>query len=199
MPHYTDTPPEPDHRFNLPLRRTPTTGHITAIATTAHLLGTNTHFWGGRTVPCEDPDCEPCRQGIPFRWHAYLGAILTATLEQIIFEVTSHGVDPFIAYRATYGTLRGCLFEAHRQGSCANGRVIIRCRPADLAKLPLPAEPDLVAILAKIWNLPTTALDAPVHSDGVADVQLNPAPVHRMRDILNEGRRPHENGRKKTL
>jgi len=78
----------------------------------------------------------------------------TGKHEHFIFELTAQATDQFARYREKHGTLRGCFFEASRANRRPNGRVTIRCRPADLAVLDLPPAPNLKAALCKIWNIP---------------------------------------------
>jgi len=58
----------------LPLVRTPANRSLKAVVTSDALIGTDTHFWGGHTVPCERPECDACNHGIAYRWHGYLSA-----------------------------------------------------------------------------------------------------------------------------
>jgi hypothetical protein len=139
----------------LPLRRTPAAGSFNAIVTSPDLTGTDTHYWGGRTVPCERPNCPACREGIGYRWHAYFGCLQAHTRAHILFEVTAQAAETFVAYRQAHGTLRGCLFSAQRWQRRPNGRVIIQTKPADLAQITLPPAPDVCAALAIIWGLST--------------------------------------------
>ena len=154
MPNYTHNIPDSPSGPALPIRRTPAYTPMQAIVTSPDLIGTYTHYYKGRTVPCESPDCEPCQEGIPFRWHAYLAAHDRKTALHFIFEVTAAGAEPFIDYRDSHGTLRGCLFQARRHMQRQNGRVLIQTKPADLTEIRLPKPPDLTKCLAILWNLP---------------------------------------------
>jgi hypothetical protein len=154
MPNFSRNIPERADRWALPIRRTPTSGRLQAIVTSQDLLGCDTHFYGGHTVPCEKPECKPCTEGIPFRWHAYVGALDQRTKLHFIFEVTAQAARSFIEYRDAHGTLRGCLFEACRLHARPNGRVILQTKPAPVEHIRLPSEPDLIRCLQVIWQLP---------------------------------------------
>jgi len=95
------------------------------VITSPDLLGCNTHFFGGHTVPCETPECEACLKGIPWRWHGYLAAIQAQTHAHFIFEFTAQAGDTFREYFQLHGTLRGCIFQAERMHHRPNGRVIL--------------------------------------------------------------------------
>ena len=135
------------------------------IITSPDLVGCFTHFHKGRTIPCEQEACEACKAGIPFRWHAYQSAFVKETALHCLFECTAQAAEHFTDYRAAHGQIRGCQFEARRYNSKPNGRILIRCRPADLTGLYLPDPPDLVKCLGILWGFPA--------DDVVAD-RINP-------------------------
>lgn len=103
-----------------------------------------------------------------------------------MFECTATPAEAFARYRQANGTLRGCLFEATRSGAKMNGRVSIRCKPADQTTRPLPDPPDLKAILCMLWNVPKDA--------------AQPADGHRShpRIDVDTSRPTSNNGRKRV-
>lgn len=157
MPAWSNKPPDTRREFSLPLVRTPRGKALVAAATTEHLIGCYTHFFGGRTIPCEDPSCIACKEGMPYRWHGYIGAYDFLNSRQFIFEVTAAGADFFMHYFNCMHTLRGCLFRAQRVSAAANARCTIECKPADLSKIILPDPPDIIKCLSVIWQLPASA------------------------------------------
>lgn len=159
MPSFTTTPP-PDARGNpLELKRTPAKGTLKAIVTSSDLIGCHTHFFHGRTMPCDVDDCKACQSGMPFRWHAWLSAFTSRVNQHILFEMTAQAAEHFVQYRKVHGTLRGCLFEALRPSGRPNGRVMIHTRPADLSGINLPKEPNLISALSIIWNIALVDVD----------------------------------------
>lgn len=154
MPNYTHAPPENPTGPSLPIFRTPSHTKIRAIITSHDLIGTNTHFWGGHTVPCGTPNCEPCMKGVPYRWHAYLSAFQPPKALHFLYECTALAAEVLVAYRAKHSTLRTCIFEAYRWRNALNGRVMLRCEPIPYPHNDLPAAPDLEAVLAILWQLP---------------------------------------------
>lgn len=158
MPHWSNSPPSRGDTPALPVRRTPPDRPLLAIVLSDDLLGCPTHYWGGRTLPCEAPDCPACHASHPWRWHGYLAAIEPNTPWPFLFEITAAPADAFLHYRTLNQTLRACLFEARRLKPKANSRVIIRCKPSGQSPDTLPPAPDLLACLSTLWDLPLTAL-----------------------------------------
>ncbi len=143
----------------MPLIRTHPTKPLVAVVTSDDLLGCHTHYWRGRTVPCEVQGCKPCEDGMPFRWHAWLTALTEPQRTHIIFEITAQAAENFVTYRKANGTLRGCRFRASRPAKTPNGRVRIECRPQDLSKISLPEAPNLVKCMSIIWNIALVDVD----------------------------------------
>lgn len=118
-------------------------------------------------------------------------------MRTILFEFTARAAEPLTQYRKAYGTLRGCLMNASRSNSAGNSRVTIRTKPADLEKITLPAEPNLLEALSIIWNIELPAItldgickDAPV----IAVDQDEDHTVNRIRPILDEAAHANRNG-----
>lgn len=132
---------------------------MTAIITSVDLVGTPTHFWHGRTVPCEVTDCTPCNDGVPWRWHGYFAAWQPTDHLHFLFEFTARASQAFLDYRKVYSTLRGCHFRVHRVNASPNGRVVTETKPADLSQFKLPQPPDLIKVLSIIWNIATPCMD----------------------------------------
>lgn len=159
MPKWSHNIPDDPRGPALPIRRAPAYGKLIAIVTSPDLLGCYTHYWRGRTMPCEAPDCEACRNGMPYRWHAYFAAEDLKTCLHFLFEVTALAAEPFVDYRSAHGTLRGCLFESCRWQNRPNGRILIRTKPADLKERRIARAPDLEKCLSILWHLPTAQFD----------------------------------------
>lgn len=154
MPNWTHTPPDDPRGHGLPLVRTPAARSLKAIATCDHLIGTDTHFWGGHTVPCLRPKCDACHNGIRYEWHGYISAFNQFDQLHFIFEVTAQAARAFADYHQEHKTLRCCAFEAYRWKHTRNGRVIIKCERSAVAPHALPPAPDLCKIMSIIWRLP---------------------------------------------
>lgn len=176
MPTFSNKIPEDPRGQSFPIVRTPIAHPLTAIVTSEDLVGTYTHYYKGRTAPCEQPDCEPCRDGLPYRWHNYLSAYQLSKGLHFLFECTAKAGEPFIEYRKKYNTLRGCMFESQRYSNKPNGRVLIRCKPADLQGILLPKPPHLIRALCILWNVPFDEL-----ADPELDVKHRPREVQKDR------------------
>lgn len=154
MPQFTSVPPTDPRGHSLELKRCPPGAPLTGIITCDNVVGCPTHFWGGRTVPHEEEECEPCLAGIGWLWHGYVSAYTTQLKLHFLFEMTARCVEPLTEYREANPTLRGCSIIAQRPSGKPNGRVYLRTKTIDIATLYLPSAPDLTKVLAMIWNLP---------------------------------------------
>lgn len=161
MPKWMNDPPDEPRGPSFPIIRTPPARPLDAIVTSDDLIGCYTHFWHGSTHPCQAPDCQPCNEGMPFRWHAYLTAVGLQTNLHFIFECTAISATSFTAYRNQMGTLRGCQFRAKRWNNKPNGRILIQTRQADLTERTLPTAPDLKKCMAILWSLPLDDVTTP--------------------------------------
>jgi len=159
----------------LPLIRTPAGKPLTAFITSDDLIGCDTHFWGGHTVPCDKPDCEACEAGSTYRWHAYLAAYNPDDQLHFIFECTAQAAAKFQEYRKEHVTLRGCHFQAYRWHGRRNGRVIIKFSPASLVPAALPNAPDLAKVMAVVWRLPLPNVFVAGVERGAARIHADPA------------------------
>ena len=173
MPTWTNELPTDRKHMGFDLHRTPPDKPLSAVVTAENLLVTNTHFWGGRTVPCEQPNCPPCNAAIPFRTHVYLSAVNVKDHSHFLFECTPHAAKPFDEYRKANGTLRGCYFTAHRPKGTKNGKVVITCRPADLTRSSIPEAPNVILALSVIWRLPMPALRQLYNAEGKAKIETD--------------------------
>jgi hypothetical protein len=192
MPNWTNRRPENPDKYAYNLVRTPPDRPLTAICTADDLLGCHTHFYGNRTVPCEAPNCPACDDGMPSRWHAYLSAFDPKTHTHFLFECTAKAAQAFETYRDTYGTLRGCYFQALRPKRRKNSAVTIVTKPADLTRTNLPPPLDIPRAMSVIWQLPTSAIETPTAEHSTPTVAVQPEPLNRMR-----GQTTSNNGRKK--
>jgi hypothetical protein len=185
MPHWSPEPPASTEGHAFTIIRTPEHAPLIAVVTSDRLLGCDTHFWGGRTIPCERPtpdqlragiqnQCRACLELSPYRWHAYLSAVKAKTHEHIIFEMTARAALAFRDYRATNGTLRGCWFVAERPKKKRTSRIVITCKPFDQTIYRLPDAPDIIRAMSVIWQLPATAIQTISGLDGAPQVALDP-------------------------
>lgn len=201
MPRWqSELPKRPDH-FGFKLVRTPQTSPLTLVATSDQLLICDTHWFQGRTVPCErevnengetiDASmCPACTQQIPWRTHCYLAAFNFRTREHVIFECTDIAAEPLAEYIKTQTTLRGCALTACRPKGGRNSKVQIICNTANLAKNPIPAAPDITRALSVIWRLPPPAVDEQPQKRAPNRIRTDAAALRVMREQVDNAADP---------
>lgn len=181
MPTWRNELPSLDRTGGFSLRRTPSTGALKGVITCQHFLVVDTHYWGGRTIPCERPHCEACTALMPYRTHVYVSYYDPKTSDHSIFECTAMAAVPLEDYYRANNTLRGCIMFATRPKQTSNGRVVIETNTANLQRLHIPEPPDLIAVLSTIWCLPKMDLDqANGHTNGDHGT-VNKTRIKRMR------------------
>lgn len=154
MPNWSPEIPDDLRGGSLPLIRTPAGTPLRAIITSDGLIGCHTHFFGGHTIPCEQPTCKACLEGIPSRWHGYVACYSFHSQLHFIFEMTAQAAIPLQEYFREHKTLRGCQIEAYRWGKRANGRVVVKTATTATPPSLLPQPPDIRKVMALIWQLP---------------------------------------------
>jgi len=179
MPRWTTTPPAETHHTTLPIIRTPARGEFSGLITSPDQIGCPTHYWHGRTIPCEANDCEPCQQGNPWRYHAYLTIWSRKKNEHYLFEFTQQAANKIAEYREKHGTLRGHLLTAHRPSQKPNGRIQILLQPIDLSSIDIPRPVDIQTILLHLWAM-----------DRQSPTNDTPRPSRAKTHKLNEATRP---------
>lgn len=190
MPNWSTEVPEPKKHMGFDLKRTPEAAALEGIITCETVVGCDTHYWGGRTLPCESPNCDACNNAMPYRWHAYVSAYCPRTHCHFLFECTANAAKAFKDYAKAHGTLRGCFFHAERTKRTKNAKVIIATRPANLTQLTLPTAPNVMLAMAVIWKLPTTAMRQEHDHEGTPTIKTNPLPLHKMRTQPNNAPDP---------
>ncbi|HUW85006.1 MAG TPA: hypothetical protein VMZ31_19670 [Phycisphaerae bacterium] len=169
MPTWRTKLPAEEKNRGFDLRRTPTNGNLVGIITCKELLICDTHYWHGRTMPCErecneegrtvdDSHCPACQEKAAWRSHVYVSAFDGKRREHFIFECTTNAAKTLQEYYEAAGTLRGCILNACRPKGTPNGKVSILTHAADLSKNNLPEPPDIALTLCMIWRVPRTGL-----------------------------------------
>jgi hypothetical protein len=172
MPNWSNQLPPSDKGHGYDLKRTPPDRPLKGIITCDDLNICPTHYWGGRTVPCERPNCPACDKNTAIRSHCYVSLLEAGTHDHILFECTAKAAAPLFDWKRTYGTLRGCLIVASRPKRKKNARVEIICKPVDLTKIILPHAPDIKTAMAVIWQIPGDAIETQTHYDGAPQMGL---------------------------
>lgn len=181
MPTFSNELPSGKKHMGFDLWRTPPEKPLRAIITCDQIYVCDTHYWGGRTIPCERPNCPACNQSVPYRTHVYVSAFEPITHDHFLFECTAHAAQSFADYRRIADRLRGCYFHASRPKRTKNGKVAIICKPADLSKCQLPEPPNVMKALCTIWRVPFNAFE---ELDGRGNSKLQ-IPRKKVLDALN--------------
>lgn len=158
MPKFSTCLPANSQKNGYDIRRTPADKPIHGIITSDLFYVVETHYFGGRTMPCEGLNCKACNANSPTRAHVYTTVYEAKTHDHFLYEITAIAAVPLDQYLRANGTLRGCEIKAHRPKRCKNGRVEIVTRPHDLTGLTIPQAPDIPRALCVIWRVPTDAI-----------------------------------------
>lgn len=203
MPTFRTELPKDNGPKGLQLRRTPKEAALTGIVTCDNVVIVDTHYWHGRTTPCErqtndagrtidDSACQPCREKQSWRTHCYVSTWSAKTQEHFLFECTAQAAVAFLEYRAANKTLRGCGFAATRPRGTTNGKVTIITKAVDLSRTPCPNAPDVHEALLVIWRIPLTAKQTEQTPDGRTIGHVNGKKTRSMREQADNAGLPPE-------
>lgn len=157
---WQNEPPLPTDFAGIRLLRVPAKSFLRGIITSDKLVGAPTHYANRRTQPCQDKDCELCRDGNQPRWHGYISLIHTASNNHIVLELTALAAVPIKDWETRHGSLRGANIRAERPGNRDNSPVQCRLEAADHDLRVLPLGVHLVTFLEHLWS-PGTRPPAP--------------------------------------
>lgn len=158
MENWVDRPHNHDHMQQYKLIRTPEKGSITGIILDLTHTGAYTHFWKGRTIKCQEIECEACLAGREARWYGYISIFGPKTNQIAIYEFTPPGLNALDAYFTQHGQLRGAQITGERIGKRANSRVSIQVRESGFDLSKLPAAAPVKEILLRLWEVKPTSL-----------------------------------------
>jgi hypothetical protein len=178
MPNWEEAPPAAEANYGFRLIRCPAYKPMRAIILSEKMIGTRTHYTKGRTRPCEGEGCEICKEGLPWRWHAYLACLAGEQREKCILELTAQAADQLKPILASNGSLRCIEILADRPSKKPNGRVRIQARLNGIGGASIPAAPDVPILMAHIW--------------GLDDRRLEPDPARKPFDATQIGKIPEE-------
>jgi len=137
----------------LPLLRVPPKGLSGLVILSHDIVGCDTHYWRGRTRPCEAPNCDACQANQRPRWRGYL-AVMSQRTEKIgVIELTPAAVAPVDRAFRQARTLRGCQIALARKNEKPNGQLFAQISVPNETKEHLPKAPNLKTYLAKLWDL----------------------------------------------
>ena len=180
MPTFSHKLPSSNSGNGYDLRRTPPDRPLLAVVTSEDFFVCETHYWGGKTVPCEGEACKACEANSPTRPHVYLSAIEFKTHDHFLYECTATAAIPLDVYRRANRTLRGCQMKSWRPKRIKNGRIEMLCKPIDLATLHLPPAPNIPKALCVIWQIPFTSMMVDACPGANPAIKPNPEVFDRM-------------------
>lgn len=149
-----DTPADASVNNSLRIIRAPSKGNASFLITSREIVGTRNHFYGGKTAPCVMGECEPCRQGLPWRWAGYFGIWHPPTNEHAVCEVPAAAGKKIGEFLKEHGYLRGVKVTLFRAGNRTNGRVLANLAATDTNKDHMPNALDIETFLCHLWNIP---------------------------------------------
>jgi hypothetical protein len=152
MPDWSNTPPTCPHDMQYRLIRAPAARSLHCVMLAEKPIGCPTHYWKGRTMPCETANCEPCQLGIPWRWHSYTPIQIWGSNEKCILELTAQASEQLGPALAEFQSLRGVEIVIDRPSRRPNGRVRIVVAPARRPEGSLPPCPNTIACMSHIWG-----------------------------------------------
>lgn len=174
MPDWTSDIPAARPYDGVPLLRTPPAGAIAGTILSDNIIGTMTHWAGGRTQPHEKNECILCAQKVPYRFHAYIAFLSDRNGRQAIIELTAGPAETLRAWRTQHVTLRGTHFVARRTVKRANGKVALDLSPGLIAPAQLPAAVNCEAFMSSMWNIATSRMRARLTDDGRPHIDVSP-------------------------
>ena len=151
--HWQRRPHKDDQNTRYRIQRTPAKGTLVARVLSHEFTGARTHYWHGRTTPCDPVLCEACDANQASRWHGWIFAQDLKTLEIYIFEFPPAAGEDLDRKFGELRTLRGVHFKSFRVGGKANSRVVIQFGSQDQDREALPKVPKLEPILCSIWGI----------------------------------------------
>jgi hypothetical protein len=126
---------------------------LEGIVLNEELIGTNLHYWRGRSRPCTGNDCDACKHGQKPRWKGYVFIYGERSKRTVIFEFTERAFGPFDAYFTEHGTLRGAKLKASRLSKKENGPIHVVFDDANYDRPNLPKPTDLRGVLERMWEI----------------------------------------------
>ncbi len=153
MPKWSNNPPPQTRITTLPIRRCPPKGHLSGWFTSLKMVGCEVHWYKNRTYPCESANCPACKNEVPSRWKGYAAAWILGEDLHVLLEFPVPVAETFGRYVGTHGTLRGAMFELRRIPQKVNGKVHAKLRPDPSETLHLPPVPNLIQMLAVLWDI----------------------------------------------
>jgi len=184
MPDWTSDIPPAKPYDGIPLLRTPPAGAIAGTILSDNIIGTMTHWAGGRTQPHERDNCLLCANKVPYRFHAYLAFLSDRNGRQAVIELTAGPAEILRAWRIQHITLRGTHFVARRTIKRSNGKVAIDLSPGTIAPAQLPTACNCAEFMSAMWNIAEMRMHHRLTDDGRPHIDISPdLPIYVSDDL----------------
>lgn len=158
MANWTQEPNTDPNRQPFKIHRVPANKPIRGVIISHAVIGTDLHYWKGRSVPCSTHSCPACQAGQSPRWRGYIQLCSADNHTIQIVEITERVWQIFQTNAAQHGSLRGLGIELRRINGRANGPLDATFDGIKKSDKELPTEADLTIILERMWEYRQTAL-----------------------------------------
>lgn len=135
-------------------------GKIEGWVLSEAIIGIATHFYDRRTMPCTKHlgRCEGCSEWKrKSQWNGYFAVCLAGTKEHVVFQVTRSAVEACRTLDHDAFDLRGSYALVYRKGESDQGAVQLAFQAKDFGR-GLPPCPDVLASLARMWQMDVASL-----------------------------------------
>jgi hypothetical protein len=149
---FQEFPPDIECPVGFDIVRAPSKGTFDCVCLSSIAMGKYTHWWHGRTQPCEGVDCPKCLSGSPRRWHSWVAVYNERSGRVFLLEVPAGAAKCLGDFRSKSGTLRGVGIALKRANGKVNGPVRVGFAKPRTNNDLLPACPDVAALLERMWS-----------------------------------------------
>lgn len=149
---WTPRPSEHDVTAHLSLHRVTPNKPTLAVILSPDVIGLYTHYWRGRSVPCQPFGCPACEAHQRPRWYGYLGIWNPNNGSIAVLELTPPAIAPIDAWLKRHPSLRAAQIIAKRANKRPNSRLVVEIRPDVYNGEFLPPPPQVERTLEHIWE-----------------------------------------------
>lgn len=125
---------------------------LSFVAVSDEHEGVVTHWIGGKSVRCSEEECICQTSPIEGRWRGYIAGVRHGASKLYLFEFTTSCAPDFKDFLRIHHTLRGTTVSLKRTSSKRNAKMRCAFSDAQVREADLPDPPDLVDLLARIYQ-----------------------------------------------
>lgn len=112
-----------------------------------------THFIGGRTLPCLEPECGACTAERPRRYEGFVSVVWIVGRKHEIVRMTRGAMLQLKSCSSTVDDWRGMVCEFERKTTRNNGRLLCSPHEGWIEGARLPAKPEIEQHLLRVWRI----------------------------------------------